>query len=162
MQNRKDFLKSSAAAAIGGLFISRQSLNFLLDKQMNAGLQLFTLFNILDEDVAGNLKKVAAIGYKEIESAFSKKGAFYGMSGKEFSALVKDLGLSWQSHHVLGAPFKMPAGAKMPTTPDGKPMEIPKMKNLRDDGQELVDHGGRSRNPLPGLCEHTLSRMPKI
>lgn len=139
MQNRKEFLKSSAAAAIGGLFISQQTLKFLLEKQMNAGLQLFTLFNILDDDVAGNLKKVAAIGYKEIESAFSKKGGFYGMKAKEFSALVKDLGMSWQSHHVLGAPFKLPPGAKMPTMPDGKPMEIPKMKNLRDDMQELVD-----------------------
>lgn len=104
-----------------------------------AGLQLFTLFGIFDDDVTGNLKKIAAIGYTEIESAFSKKGGFYGMSPKAFAAMVKDQGMHWRSHHVLGAPFKMPPGAKMPTGADGKPIVIPPMKNLRDNYQELVD-----------------------
>lgn len=58
----------------------------------------------------GTLKKVAGIGYKEIESAFSKKGDYYGMKAKEFASMVKDNGMSWQSHHVLGAPFKLPKG----------------------------------------------------
>jgi sugar phosphate isomerase/epimerase len=61
------------------------------------------------------------------------------MKPKEFAALCSSLGLSWQSHHVLGAPFKLPAGSKLPTTPDGKPMVIPPMRNLRDDMQQLVD-----------------------
>ncbi len=103
------------------------------------GLQLFTFFNILENDLSGNLKKIAAIGYKEIESAFSKKGGFYGLSAKEFKQLLNDNGLSWKSHHVLGAPFKMPAGAKPPVGPDGKPFSIPPMKNLRENMQELVD-----------------------
>ena len=53
--------------------------------------------------------------------------------------MVKGMGMSWKSHHVLGAPFKLPPGAKMPAGPDGKPMVIPPMKNLRDNNQELVD-----------------------
>ena len=36
------------------------------------GLQLYTFFNVIDDDVPGTLKKIAAVGYKEIESAFSK------------------------------------------------------------------------------------------
>jgi sugar phosphate isomerase/epimerase len=147
MQNRKEFLKRSVAATIGTLFVSKQSLNFLFEKQMTAGLQLFTLFNVMDDDVQGNLKKVAAIGYKEIESAFSKKGGFYGMKPKEFATMTKDLGLSWQSHHVLGAPFKLPPGAKMPTMPDGKPMELPKVKNLRDNCQEIMDEAAEGGFP---------------
>jgi sugar phosphate isomerase/epimerase len=107
--------------------------------QRPIGLQLFTLFNILDQDVAGNLKKVAAIGYQEIESAFSRKGGYYGMKPKEFAALTKDLGLRWQSHHVLGAPFKRPANAKPPVDTNGKPISIPPMKTLRDNFQELID-----------------------
>ena len=67
---------------------------------------------------------------KRNKSAFSQKGDYYGMKPKEFAAVLKDLGLSWQSHHTLGAPFKMPAGAKMPNGPDGKPMVIPPMKNF--------------------------------
>ena len=86
------------------------------------------------------MKKIADIGYKEIESAFSMKGGFYGMKPKEFAAMLKDNGLSWQSHHVLGTPFKMPAGAKMPNGADGKPITIPaKMRNLKEDAQSLID-----------------------
>jgi sugar phosphate isomerase/epimerase len=141
MTNRKAFLKNSAAFAVGGLLLKNNSFaNFLNSAAMPpAGIQLFTLFNIIDNDVAGNIKKIAALGYKEIESAFSKKGGFYGFNAKDFSALLKDNGLSWKSHHVMGAQFKLPPGAKAPTGPDGKPITIPPMKNLRENMQELVD-----------------------
>ena len=142
MNNRRNFLKNTSALAFGSLLLNKELLaNALVNKITipGVGLQLFTLFGVLDEDVTGNLKKIADIGYTEIESAFSKKGGYYGMSPKEFAATLKNLGMHWRSHHVLGAPFKMPAGAKMPTGADGKPMVIPPMKNLRDNYQELVD-----------------------
>ncbi len=141
MTSRKSFLQQSGALVLGGALLSNKSFASLLSPSMKKplGLQLYTLFNTIDDDVAGSLKKVAAIGYKEIESAFSKKGGFYGMKPREFAAMVKDMGMSWKSHHVLGAPFKLPAGAKMPVGADGKPMVIPPMKNLRDNMQELVD-----------------------
>src|SRR6185295_14647434 len=130
MLKRRDFLKNSGALALGGLLLPETS-NALFEKsKYKMGLQLYTLFNVIDDDVTGSLKKVAAIGFKEIESAFSKKGGFYGMKPKEFSALVKNLGMSWKSHHVLGAPFKLPEGTKLPVGADGKPMVIPPMKNL--------------------------------
>lgn len=126
---------------MGGLAIGGKMNSFFGHQKYlrPVGLQLFTLFNTIDDDVQGSLKKVADIGYKEIESAFSKKGGYYGMKPKEFAALCNSLGLSWQSHHVLGAPFKLPPGAKMPTMPDGKPMVIPPMRNLKENMQELVD-----------------------
>lgn len=68
-----------------------------------------------------------------------KKGGYYGMKPKEFAAYLNSIGLSWKSHHVLGAPFKMPPGAKMPLGADGKPITIPPMHNLRDNMQVLVD-----------------------
>jgi len=141
MYNRRNFLKNSAAMAFGGLVLSKTGNYFLNNTPVtNAGLQLFTLFGVIEQDVPGTIKKIAGIGYKEIESAFSMKGGFYGLKPREFAALLKDNGLSWQSHHVLGTPFIMPAGAKMPNGADGKPMSIPpKMRNLRDDAQELVD-----------------------
>ncbi len=103
------------------------------------GLQLFTFFDVIDKDVDGTLKRIAEIGYIEIESAFSKKGGYYGLKPKEFATLLKSLGLTWKSHHVLGAPFKLPPGMKMPLDADGKPMVIPPMRNLRDNMQALVD-----------------------
>lgn len=127
---------------LGGLMLNKSVLAeelFGHRAMPGVGLQLFTLFGVMDEDVTGNLKKIADIGYTEIESAFSKKGGYYGMKPKEFASVLKNMGMNWRSHHVLGAPFKMPAGAKMPTGSDGKPMVIPPMKNLRDNYQEMVD-----------------------
>ncbi len=138
MQKRRNFLKQSGALALGSLVLNNHAEAFF--KNCHAvGLQLFTFFNTIDADVQGTLKKIADIGYKEIESAFSRKGGYYGMKPKEFSSMLKDLGLSWKSHHVLSAPFKMPADFKPPLGADGKPMTISQMKNLRDNYQELVD-----------------------
>lgn len=142
MNQRRQFLKQSSALALGSVLFNQNLLaNSLFNKSNypGEGLQLFTLFGVIDQDVTGNLKKIAAIGYKEIESAFSKLGGYYGMAPKAFAAQLKDLGMTWRSHHVLGAPFKLPPGAKMPNGADGKPMVIPPMKNLRDNYQELVD-----------------------
>lgn len=140
MPNRKDFLKLSGALAFGSLVLPHQVQAFYKNSAMPpVGLQLFTFFNVIDDDVKGTLKKIADVGYREIESAFSKKGGYYGMKPKEFAALVKDLGMSWKSHHVLGAPFKMPPGAKMPLGADGKPIVIPAMRNLKDNMQVLID-----------------------
>jgi hypothetical protein len=140
MQNRRTFLRHTAAVTAGSLLLSKDIFGGAFATSLPApGLQLYTLFNVMDNDVEGNLKQIAAIGYREIESAFSRKGGYYGMPPTAFSKMVKDNGMHWRSHHVLGAPFKMPAGAKMPTGSDGKPMVIPPMKNLRDNMQELVD-----------------------
>ncbi|GAC1439924.1 MAG: sugar phosphate isomerase/epimerase [Sediminibacterium sp.] len=141
MSNRRSFLTHSSALALGSLVLNRKILAAdLYKKRMPAeGLQLFTLFGVIDQDVPGTLKQIANIGYKEIESAFSRKGGYYGMKPKEFAVTLKEMGMTWRSHHVLGAPFKMPAGAKMPVGADGKPIVIPPMKNLRDNYQELVD-----------------------
>ena len=148
--NRRKFLQSAGTLALGGIALSGKAgslINFMAPHPV--GLQLFTVFGIIDEDVKGTLSKIAAIGYKEIESAFSKKGGYYGMKPKEFKAIVNDLGMSWKSHHVLGAPFKMPKGYKMPNGPDGKPMTLGpgKMPNLRDNMQQLVDEAAEGNLP---------------
>jgi sugar phosphate isomerase/epimerase len=135
MANRREFLKHSGAMALSGMFLASNAQAFLnLKKMPPVGIQLFTFFKTMDNDVRGTLKQIADIGYKEIESAFSMKGGYYGMTAKEFSAMLKDLGLSWKSHHVLGAPFINPATGKPFGGADGKPM-----RTLRDNHQELVD-----------------------
>ena len=148
MLGRRDFLRNSGKLALAGLLLPETSNAFLNGTSIHPmGLQLYTLFNVIDDDVQGTLKKVAAIGYKEIESAFSKKGGYYGMKPREFRKTLKESGLSWKSHHVLGAPFKLPAGAKLPTGPDGKPITIPPMRNLKENRQELVDEAAEGGIP---------------
>jgi sugar phosphate isomerase/epimerase len=134
---RRQFLQTTSAATLGGLLLNK--LPFEWNAKPAFGLQLFTFFNSIDEDVPGTLKKIAGVGFTEIESAFSKKGGYYGLKPKEFAALLKDMGMSWKSHHTIGAPFKLPPGAKLPTDTDGKPIVIPPMRNLKDNMQELVD-----------------------
>ncbi|MBL4678850.1 MAG: sugar phosphate isomerase/epimerase [Mucilaginibacter sp.] len=135
--NRRRFLQSAGTLALSSAILSGKASSLLLKHPV--GVQLFTFFGVIDEDVKGTLTKIKAAGYSELESAFSKKGGYYGLKPKEFKAMANDLGLVWKSHHVLGAPFKMPAGAKMPDGADGKPMVIPPMLNLTENMQQLVD-----------------------
>lgn len=161
MTTRRTFIKK-AALTIGGLTFSQEFLASISPAPRAIGLQLFTFFNEIDNDVIGTLKKIASVGFTEIESAFSKKGGYYGMKPKEFSSTLKDLGLTWKSHHVLGAPFKMPAGAKMPTAPDGKPIVIPPMKNLKDNMQELVDDVAEGGVPFLVCANTPINTMDDI
>lgn len=155
MYNRRKFLQNSGALMLGGMALTGTAKAFFGEKAIHPiGLQLFTFFNEIDNDVEGTLKKIAGVGYKEIESAFSKKGGYYGMKPKEFASYLTSIGLSWKSHHVLGAPFKMPPGAKMPTGADGKPIVIPPMRNLKDNMQELVDEAAEGGVPYL-VCANT-------
>lgn len=142
MNSRRKFLQQAAALSVGGALLSKSSWAesfFATPKLPAPGIQLFTLFNEMNIDTVGTLQKVAAAGYKNIESAFSKQGGFYGKKPKEFKALLQDMGMEWRSHHVIGTPFKMPPNAKMPNGPDRKPVSFPVMKNLTDNSQEIVD-----------------------
>lgn len=139
MQSRRKFIRNGSGLLAGGLAMSALPLSLFAPSYPPPGLQLFTFFDVIDKDVEGTMKRIAGIGYVEIESAFSKKGGYYGMTPKQWSSLLKGLGLKWKSHHVLGAPFKMPPGMKMPLDSEGKPLVIPPMRNLRDNMQVLVD-----------------------
>jgi hypothetical protein len=146
MYNRRKFFRNSGALALGGLMLSGKGFGSILGDYAKhpVGLQLYTLGGTIDEDVSGTLKKVAEIGYKDLESAFSVKGSFYGMTSKEFAKMTKGMGLSWVSHHVGGAPFKMPAGGfKVPpgmdTTRLHQLRSMPPPKNLKENYQQIID-----------------------
>ena len=76
------------------------------------------------------------------------------MKPKNFASLLKDMGLSWKSHHVVGAPTKRPANMPPPTGPDGKPIAVPTLKNLRDNYQEVVDEVAEGEVPYL-VCSNT-------
>ncbi|MDE3213711.1 MAG: sugar phosphate isomerase/epimerase [Bacteroidota bacterium] len=147
MLKRRNFLKTSGALVLGSMVAPKLLGAELLRKPHPIGLQLYTLFNVMTSDVKEHLQQVEEIGYRELESAFSKLGPFYGYTPKEFKSLVNSLGMSWKSHHVLGAPFKLPPGTKMPNGPDGKPIKLPPMKNLKENMQELVDQAAEGGIP---------------
>jgi len=128
------------------------------------GLQLYTLGDLMTTDTKGTLQKVAAIGYKEVESAGSQKGNFYGFTPKEFAAMVKDAGMHWRSAHVGGVAFTMDMIMKMAkTAADSARIQkmaerfknMPKMENLKDNYQQLADEAAEG-----GLSYLVCSSIP--
>jgi len=129
-----------------------------------SGLQLYTLGNLMTTDPQGTLQKVAAIGYKEVESASSQKGNWYGFKPKEFAAMVKDAGMTWRSAHIGGAPFTIDQIMKMAKTAQDsarirKMMEgfknMPKQLNWKDDCQQVADDAAEG-----GLTYAVCSSIP--
>lgn len=63
------------------------------------GLQLYSVKDVIEQDLQGTLKQLAEIGYKEIESYPGQKGHYFGMEAKEFAKMSSDLGLNLVSSH---------------------------------------------------------------
>ncbi|HWB28478.1 MAG TPA: sugar phosphate isomerase/epimerase [Chitinophagaceae bacterium] len=148
MQRRK-FIQSGTVA-LGGLMLGRNAMAdvFTGKKNVPVGLQLYTLGGLMISDPKGTLQKLAAIGYKEVESAGSQKGNFYGYAPKDFAAMVKEAGMTWRSAHVGGAPFTIDQIMHMAKTAEDSARirkmadNIKKMTqapNLRDNYQELAN-----------------------
>lgn len=151
MATRRKFLQQSGTAALTALLAPNLgwAASFFEKKTaMPIGLQLYTLGDLMITDPKGTLDKLAAIGYKELESAGSQKGNFYGYKPKEFAAMVKAAGMHWRSAHVGGAPFTMGQIMKMAKTAEDsariqkmieKFKNAPKPLNLTDNYQQLAD-----------------------
>jgi sugar phosphate isomerase/epimerase len=113
--SRSQFLKISTLAMSGVLLSSFDTSG---KTQRKVGLQLYTLRDELPKDLEGTLKKVADIGYKEVELFGYSDGKFFGKTPKEFKAMLQGLGLSAPSgHYITGK--TMPA-AKGTLTNDWK------------------------------------------
>ena len=98
MNARRNFLKQSAILTSG--FAMTPSDLFLT--QTKIGLQLYTLRDDIAKDVKGVIGKVAAAGYKEVETfGLSKEQKFFGLSVKEFGQLLKANNLNTPSGHYM-------------------------------------------------------------
>jgi sugar phosphate isomerase/epimerase len=91
--NRRTFIRTTAATSV--VFSTSQTL-FALEAEntyrKNLGIQLYTLRNELAKDPAGTLKKVAALGYKQVE--------LYGFPNADpLVSGAKDAGLEINSAH---------------------------------------------------------------
>ncbi|MHA6248760.1 sugar phosphate isomerase/epimerase family protein [Pontibacter sp. CAU 1760] len=101
MNKRRDFLKSSGAMALGALFLPNLAARAAGKAEVkNVGIQLYTVRNEMLADAPGTLKQLAKIGYKELESARSQKGLYYGLQPREIQKITKDLGMNLRSGHV--------------------------------------------------------------
>jgi hypothetical protein len=91
MYNRRDFLKGSGALALGSILLPgmANSASFpVYSSTQPIGIQLFTLFTFMGNDVKGSFQKLADIGFKNIESAFSMIGPYYGYTPKDLKLMI--------------------------------------------------------------------------
>lgn len=101
---RREFLQKGAlalagtAAFSGDLFAAKK-------KKHVVGVQLYSIRDDMKKDPVGSLKKLAEMGYTDVEHANYIDGKFYGFSPKEFRKILDDLGLRMPSGHtVMGKP----------------------------------------------------------
>jgi sugar phosphate isomerase/epimerase len=91
--DRRTFVGTVSAAMLAGAPLSAtRSPAGKLDK---IGLQLYTVRDLMKQDLAGTLAKVAAIGYREVEFA-----GYFDRSAADIRALLDRDGLVSPSAHV--------------------------------------------------------------
>ena len=97
MLSRRKFISRTGALALGAWCMPHV---LKAAKQSNIGIQLYSVRKEMLEDAKGTLQKLAKIGYKELESARSAKGNYYGLTAKEVKKITADLGMNMRSGHV--------------------------------------------------------------
>ncbi|SNR71038.1 Sugar phosphate isomerase/epimerase [Maribacter sedimenticola] len=71
------------------------------------GVQLYSFRESMLSNPKKTLETIAKLGFKEIESAGSSKGYYYGLSPKEMAQTCNDLGMKLTSGHIrLDADFE--------------------------------------------------------
>ena len=109
-QSRRDFLRISAAGALGAIAVSQigcktgtkpvASAVPADPRSFGIGLQLYTIREALAADLPGSLKRVADMGYRYLEQADYADGKFYRIGPAEFKKIVNDLGMEVLSSHT--------------------------------------------------------------
>jgi sugar phosphate isomerase/epimerase len=91
--NRRTFLGTSlAAAAVSGFASPLSAQNRKIDR---IGLQLYSVRDLMKQDMPGTLAKVAQIGFKEVEFA-----GLFDRSPKDVRAMLDQHGLTAPASHV--------------------------------------------------------------
>ncbi|PVD51053.1 xylose isomerase [Terrimonas sp.] len=98
--SRRAFLKKSSMALAGATLFSADLFAAINTPEL-LGVQLYSIREDMKKDPLGSLKKVAEIGYKNVEHANYIDRKFYGYGAKEFRKILDDLGLKMPSGHTV-------------------------------------------------------------
>ena len=134
MNNRRNFLKTSGLLT-AGLFINPSEL---LKTKRAAGIQLYTLRELIVKDPTSVINKVALAGFKEVEMyGLSAEKRFFGLSVKDFASLLKQNNLKSPSGHYMPEKFLFENGS------------VDEVKKLCDVGQMM----GHQYIVIPWMAE---------
>lgn len=92
---RRRFLHDAAVGSAAAFVPFRQRQAYKM------GLQLFTMRAAMSKDAAGTLKRIASLGYEEVETyGFNPDTiAYYGMPARTFAQLLRDNDLTTPTGH---------------------------------------------------------------
>ena len=95
MMTRRTFMHHATLASAAG------TLPFQQQRAYKMGLQLFTIRAAMSKDVPGTLKRIAGLGYEEVETyGFDPQGlAYYGMPARAFAQLLRENNLTTPTGH---------------------------------------------------------------
>ena len=99
MLNRRELLKQMALVTAGSFFMN-DALALHDAKNKKIGVQLYTLRDAISKDAKGSLKRVAELGFGEVEN-FGYNGKFFGMDASTYKTLLGDLGMTAPSGHYM-------------------------------------------------------------
>ena len=98
MLSRRDFLLQSTIFTTGSLLLP--SFTYASDITQPFGVQLYSFRHEMAKDAIGTLKQIASLGFKEIETARSQKGHYYGLGPAQMKSVCDDLNMNLKSGHV--------------------------------------------------------------
>lgn len=97
---RRKFLKTTSSSVLGAAILpSFLSFKSKTD-QKPYGLGIYTIREELSSDFIGSLKKVAKIGFTDLELWNYENGKIFGYTPKDLKLILDDLGLKSSSLHV--------------------------------------------------------------
>lgn len=97
MISRREYLRQLAILAAGSTLAPNA---FASAKDRKIGVQLYTIRGEIAKDAIGSIRKVAQLGFREVEN-FGYNGKFFGMDAKAYRNLLSENGLSAPSGHYL-------------------------------------------------------------
>jgi sugar phosphate isomerase/epimerase len=97
--NRRNFIQQSSLASLAIYLNPTMSFEDFAGAEGKFGIQLWSVKEDMAKDAKATLTKLAAYGYKQIESFAGEKGMFWGMKPKEFQVFTKGLGLDVYGSH---------------------------------------------------------------
>jgi sugar phosphate isomerase/epimerase len=104
--NRKDFLKSLGFLAVGttagfGRVNKAFATNLLqAERKKVIGVQLWSVRDLMNQDVPGTLKGLADCGYLAIECFGYNNAKYFNIDINDFSKMVTDFGMKITSSHL--------------------------------------------------------------
>src|SRR5689334_12087882 len=101
MKSRRKFIKQTTIALAGTALVSNKIFSMPTASKDMLGIQLYSVRDDMKTDPSGTLKKLSAIGYRNVEHANYVKGKFYGYTPEEFKKVLDNLNLNMVSGHCV-------------------------------------------------------------